>query len=86
MSELVSQLVNAKGKPSQLISVSAMNSSSGATAAQNTEIALLRAQINIIARSRSWKLTKPLRVAARLIRRELTLAEIIQRLRTTSSR
>lgn len=94
MSEMVSHLVNSPSAsqmlslPSGAIRIAPQESSEEAKVALERELARVRQElaerthlIDVIAHSNSWKLTRPLRGVARVLRGELTVKAVFNRLR-----
>lgn len=78
MSELVSNLVNATTY-SQMLSLPVNKICDHDMS--NGELAQIKAQLDMITSSRSWRITRPMRGVMRLIRGQLTLKEFASRVR-----
>lgn len=77
MSELVSHLVNDK-RYFQLTSLPIECICEQDN--KQSEIAQLRTQLYMISHSRSWRITRPLRVISRLLRGHIKIRDIISRI------
>ena len=87
MSELVAILVSAKSGSAQLLSLQTLP---GNFVASTAEVAELRTQLNNIVQTNSWKVTRPLRALARVLRgdwspTELTVSTPFSTLRAINS-
>jgi GR25 family glycosyltransferase involved in LPS biosynthesis len=84
MSELISFITNTE-QPKSILSFSSIIASQGKAsggALNVDEVNALKQRLEQVLASRSWRITKPLRVAARLFRRDVKFADVARRLRS----
>lgn len=83
MSELISFITNTE-RPTSMLSFSSIIASQGKTAGVSfnvDEVNALKQRLELVLASRSWRITKPLRLVARLFRRDTKFVDVAQQLR-----
>ena len=83
MSEMISFIANTE-QPKSILSFSSIIASQGKASGASfnlDEVNALKQHLEQVLASRSWRITKPLRVVARLFRRDVKFVDVARRLR-----